>query len=199
MKKAALVLVSLMAASMIAAAGGCAVRQSQARPPASVAAEKPDPPAASGSSAAPQASGQPTSAAPPVSTVYSDGQPGSDAILASPSPTPTPASLVGRAVRGASAVAEKTALSPFKFLWKSVKENYSGDGDTATPGTAQALAGKNGSAATNHTHANPSATPKPLKDKVESAVSTATDATERTVFLPLKLLDDGIGLLFSPF
>jgi hypothetical protein len=114
-----------------------------------------------------------------------------------PAPTSTPGSLGNRALHAAPEVAMGVVLFPYRFFRNAVKEQYSGDGNTQ--GLIQGTGAGGSASAEEQRFANPSATPKPLKAKVEDAAYSAYDNAEKTIFFPYRLLDDAIGVIFAPF
>jgi hypothetical protein len=176
-------LIALTITGAIAFALGCAGRQVKPTPahPSSAAVSEHASPAPT-----PAVAGVMTPEATPASEVAANP------AFGEPTPTPVPGSLAGRAVRATPHFIASVALSPFRFLWNAAKENYSDD-DTSTGAVVA------NPSAHEIRFANPSSTPKPLAGKAEDALVTTYDYGERTIFFPWRILDDAIGMIFSPF
>jgi hypothetical protein len=214
MGRLALPLIALIVASTITLAGGCASRQKPSgQTPGAAAVAGPlaaitplagapagDPPADSpGVDPAPPAGVDPAPPAAATSGIVS-GSSSSDEDLAgavilgsnaSPTPTPIPGSLPSRVFHAVPGDAKSVALAPFNFLWASLKSHYGG---YSAPEEGIASDGEE-----ENTAPNPSATPVPLTQKALNAGAKTYDFTESTIFYPFRLIDDVIGLIFSPF
>jgi hypothetical protein len=211
MGRLALPLIALIVASTIPFAGGCASRQkASAQPPAPAALAGPVAavtPSAGTSAGAGDPPGDPpeVDSAPPAAATSGlvSGSSSSDedlagaAILgsnAAPTPTPIPGSLASRTVQAAPGVAKSIVLAPVRFLWASLQSHYAG---YAAP--EEGTASDGAIAPDENKTANPSATAVPLTQKALDAGEKTYDFSEATVFYPFRLIDDLIGLIFSPF
>jgi hypothetical protein len=129
---------------------------------------------------------------------------------ASASPAATPASAMAALAQGDSdhkappSTLRKVITYPAGLAWNQVStawETEEGYDKSPTPTNGQEVVdpvtGIKGREIIFDT--KPKDKPKGLVQKTENVIGTTTNDTERTVFLPLKLLDEFIGFLFAPF
>ena len=154
-----------------------------------------DPPAADPAtiaSAAGQASGDAPASQPEI--IGANADLGDADIIAAQKPS---GSIVGKAIRATPRVAADVVLSPFRFVWKVLRKNYTAEG-LAKSQTIE-VNGKTVSIVDYNADMNKSKKPKSLSQKAEDAAATGYNYTEKTIFLPFQFLDSLIGAIFMPF
>ncbi len=169
-----------------------------ADPPVATDPAAADPPAADPTtiaSAAGQASGDAPATQPEIMGAASaDGDLGDASIVAAQKPS---GSIIGKAIRATPRFAEDVVLSPFRFVWKVLRRNYTAEG-LAKSQTIE-VNGKTVSIMDYNAEVNKSKKPKKLYEKAEDAAASGYNYTEKTVFLPFQFLDSMVGAIFMPF
>ncbi len=157
-----------------------------------------DPPAADPAtiaSAAGQASGDAAATQPEIMGAASaDADLGDADIVAAQKPS---GSIIGKAIRATPRLAEDVVLSPFRFVWKVLRRNYTAEG--LAKSQTMEVNGNTVSIIDYNAEVSKSKKPKKLYEKAEDAAAAGYNYTEKTVFLPFQFLDSMVGAIFMPF
>src|SRR5208282_29275 len=106
-------------------------------------------------------------------------------------------SIVGKSIRATPRLAMDVVLSPFRFVWKVLRRNYTAEG--LAKSQRMEVNGKTVSIIDYNATMNESKKPRSVFKKAEDAAATGYNYTEKTVFLPFQFLDSVVGAIFMPF